>query len=243
MPRIANPRRLVPREALCHGCGRPVPLSNAARARRRFRCPHCQSDNRVDHTGLGAPLRGEQAMVDVLPQIACRHCRSLNEIPRPLLLGASYRCHACQRVEPLPRELRLNRSRTSAIVTVLLVSTVVAIALLGWQVRGLAGDLQQRMTAETVQMIGGTIQLTDGKALVARDGVHYELRGTVTNLFDRPVTLYIHVRLLHGDQTVLTQIVPVPHVPPRQTRGFGAALFDRGGRRAEQYAASLFGVS
>lgn len=243
MPRSVDFSKLPPPEALCFGCGQSVPLSLRARGRGRFRCPHCLNDNRVDHTGLGRPLRRDALAVDLLPEAICPQCGAVNRVPGPLLTGRRYTCFNCRRVVAVPPELRVVRRNAMPLVAVLLVVITITVARLARSVYDFSRAVRERISTETVQLMDAAIDLEQPTGIVGPGGAVYDIAGKATNLLTSPTTLYIRVELYQGRTPVLRDSVVLPFVKPREQRSFRIRMTDPAGRRVDQVDARLLGVS
>lgn len=241
MPRSVDLSKLPPPEALCFGCGQSVSLSLRARGRGRFRCPHCHNDNRVDHTGLGQPLRRDALAVDLLPETVCPRCGAVNRVPGPLLTGRRYTCFSCRRVVDLPPPLRVvRRSATPWIVALLLIIGYTG-ARLTIDIWRFGQAMAERIDTETVQDMQRRIQI-EQSGVLGPGGAVYDFRGKAVNLLDKPTTLYINVVLYQGTTEVQRQVVALGFVKPGEQRSFQLRM-STPGMKAERFDARILGVS
>ncbi len=243
MPRSVDFSKLPPPEARCFGCGQSVSLSLRARGRGRFRCPHCHNDNLVDHSGLGRPMRADVLAVEQLPETVCPKCGAVNRVPGPLLTGRRFTCFSCRRLLDLPPELRVVRRSAKPVVAILLAAILVAVVHVGRDVYHLVTAVQERISTETVKMIGGSIQMEHPTRIAGPEGSLFDVRGSATNYLDRPTTLYVRVEFFADSTEVARQTVVLPFVSPRETRRFSARVLVPPLARPNKFGARLLGVS
>ncbi len=243
MARAVDRSRLTPREARCHGCGQIVPLSTAARRRGRFRCPQCQTDNRVDHTGLGRPLSGPAVDLAEPPLTVCARCAAPNRLPLPLLRGRHYTCHHCRRVEPIPPDLRQRRTAGPAVLLVVLVGLALALTSARRQLNELVGEMDAQLLADRLQATAATLELTQGDVAYRRGQTSFTIGGHLTSLLDRPAALYVRLEIMDGDRLVTARLAPLLNVAPGTTRAFGLTFVIPRDQPATTVRPTLWGAS
>ncbi|MBI5832618.1 MAG: hypothetical protein HZB16_09975 [Armatimonadetes bacterium] len=243
MPRSVDFSKLPPPEALCFGCGQSVSLSLRARGRGRFRCPHCHNDNRVDHTGLGRPLRRDALAVDHLPEAICPKCGAVNRIPGPLLTGRRYTCFHCRRAVEVPPLMRVIRRSATPWVVALLLVIGVAVARVGRDIYRFVTAVEERISTETVKAMDSAIDVQQIGGVMGPTGAVYDFRGQAVNMLPKPTTLYVNVLLVQGGTEVARQSVALPFVRPGEKRNFQVRVIAPPGTRAEHFVGRLLGVS
>lgn len=242
MPRAIDLSREPPPEATCFSCGRRVALDKRARARRKFRCPLCRADNRVEADGLGRPLRALAERVEEMPLTRCAECGDPNRLPFELLRRGRFVCHHCGRLQTVPRTLRRRAGIAAWWQVASLLLVIVAAIALAWlrtanavamaQLPGLGSPPVTAEESADNLVIQGARRLGNGP-----EGQHYEVGGRILNPFPRTATFHLCAELYDGDKKIAWRTISVRDVPPGAWREFRIEVIDR--RRGWVNAASI----